>query len=197
MGRPRLRAGREHPALADHGRRRAALRGRLRHRLQAELGGGARVGRGVRRQAVPDPRRRLRPPAGRPRVRPLGRRGGRAGARARGLLRHDRRLLGDRLDPGGDDRRVRRAGAAATRSRHRRVGHRGADPGADRADRATTAKRSASGASSPTTRSSCSTSGTRAPTASPTRRRSRRSASAPGSRGCSPTRSTRGSRWRR
>jgi hypothetical protein len=44
-----------------------------------ELGGGARVGRGERRQAVRDSRRRLRPPARRARVRPLGRRGGRAG----------------------------------------------------------------------------------------------------------------------
>ena len=41
------------------------------------------------------------------------------------------------------------------------------------------------------------TNGTPAPTGSPTTRRSRRSGSAPASRACSPTRSTRGSRWRR
>ena len=69
---PGLRAGRQHPPLADHGRRRAALRCRLRHRLPAELGGGALRRRRARRQALPDPGRRLRPPARRPRVRRAG-----------------------------------------------------------------------------------------------------------------------------
>ena len=41
-----------------------------------------------------------------------GRRGGRQEARARGLLRHDRRLLGDRQHAGRDDRRLRRARAS-------------------------------------------------------------------------------------
>ena len=82
--------------------------GRLRHRVQGELGAGARRRRGARRQAVRDPGRRLGPPAGRPRVRRLGVRGRGAGARARRLLRHDRRVLGHRVDAGRDDRRVRR-----------------------------------------------------------------------------------------
>ena len=107
----RLRQGRQHPPLADHGRGRAARPVRLRHRHPQELGGRARVGRGERRQAVCDSGRRLRPPARRARLRALGRRGGRAGARARRLLRHDRRLLRDRIDAGRDDRRLRRAGA--------------------------------------------------------------------------------------
>ena len=77
---------------------------------------------GAGRQAVPDPGRSIRPSARRPGVRTLGRRGRRPGARARQLLRHDRRLLGHRLDPGGDDRRVRRPGAAACGAGHRRLG---------------------------------------------------------------------------
>ena len=45
-----------------------------------------------------------------------------AGARAGRLLRHDRRLLGDRQHPGRDDRRLRGAGARAAGDRHRRLG---------------------------------------------------------------------------
>ena len=66
-----------------HGRRRAARSGRLRHRDPAELAGGAGVGARAWRQAVSDPGRSVRPSARRPRLRALGRRGGRAGARAR------------------------------------------------------------------------------------------------------------------
>ena len=64
--------------------------GRLRHRHPRQLAGGARVGRGGGRQAVPDPRRRIRPSARRPRLRQLGARGRRAGGGARRLLRHGR-----------------------------------------------------------------------------------------------------------
>ena len=56
-----------------------------------------------------------------------------AGGRARRLLRHDRRLLGHRLHPGRDDRRVRRPGARAPRARHRRLGQAGRDARAGRA----------------------------------------------------------------
>ena len=103
----RLRQGRQHPPLADHGGGRPARPLRLRHRDPQELGGRARIRRGERRHAVRDPGRCLRPPARRSRVRALGGRGRRAGARARRLLRHRRRLLRDRLDAGRDDRRVR------------------------------------------------------------------------------------------
>ena len=171
--------------------------GRVRHRHPAELGGRARVGRGARRQAVRDPGRRLRPPARRARLRPLGRRGGRPGAGARRVLRHDRRLLGDRLDAGRHGRGLRRAGPAA-----RVLGIDGsatvaADVGADRPHRTRTAEAIGLGRELATTRSSSSTSGTRARTAYPTRRRSRRSACARASRGCSPIPSTRASRWPR
>ena len=57
----------------------------------------------------------------------LGGRGGGAGGRARPLLRHGRRLLGHRFDPGRDDRRLRRPGARARRARNRRLRHRAAD----------------------------------------------------------------------
>ena len=65
-----------------------------------------------------------------------GRRGRRPGARARRVLRHDRRLLGHRVDPGGDDRRLRRAGASTEGARDRRLGDGLADVGADRTHRA-------------------------------------------------------------
>ena len=68
-----------------------------------------------------------RPPARRPRLRQLGLRGRRAGAAARRLLRHDRRLHGHRLDARRDDRRLRRPRGggrpAAAGDRHRRLGH--------------------------------------------------------------------------
>ena len=76
VGRPGLRDGREHPALADHGRGRPALGRGVRHRVPAELGGRARLGRSGRRQAVCDPGRRVRSSARRARLRALGRRGG-------------------------------------------------------------------------------------------------------------------------
>src|ERR1700709_95827 len=47
-----------------------------------DAGRGARRDRGRRRQALPDPGRRVGPPAGRPRVRQLGARGGRPGGGA-------------------------------------------------------------------------------------------------------------------
>ena len=132
----RLRPRREHPPVADPRRRGADRPGRVRHRLQGELGAGARRRRGARRQAVRDPGRRVRPPAGRPRLRALGAGGGRAGGGARRLLRHRDRLLGDGLDPGGDGGRLRRAGAAAPRDRDRRLGEAARDARAGDADRA-------------------------------------------------------------
>ena len=94
-----LRPGRQHPHQPAGRRGRAAGEGRLRDRVQGELGAGA--GRGPRsgREAVRHPGRRLRSPARRSRLRELGLRGRRPGARARGLLRHDHRLLGDRAAP--------------------------------------------------------------------------------------------------
>ena len=149
-----------------------------------------------RRQALRDPGRRLRPPARRARLRALGAGGRCAGAGARRLLRPRDRLLGDRLDPGGDGRRLRRPGPAAPRDRDRRLGQAARDEGAGDADRAGDrgADRGRPRAAAPTS-SSSTTATTPAPTASPTRRRSTRSAPPRDSRGCSPTRSTRGSRW--
>ena len=192
----RLRQGRQHPPLADHGGGRPARPLRLRHRDPQELGGCARVRRGDRRHAVPDPGRCLRPPARRPRVRALGGRGRRAGARARRLLRHRRRLLRDRLDAGRDDRRASQPSRPSVQS----SGSTGRPPSRrpgirSRGSREPPPRRSSSDASSRTPRSSSSTNGTRARTASPTRRRSTPSGCAPGSRACSPTRCTRGSRW--
>ncbi len=101
-------------------------------------------------------------------------RGGcRAGARARPHVRHDRRVLGDRLDAGRHDRRLRDAGARRARcsasTAPRRCSRRGTRSPASRGEPPT---RSGWGGSCATTRSSCSTSGTRAPTASRTPRRS-------------------------
>ena len=138
-----------------------------------------------------------RPPAGRAQVRALGRRGGRAGARARRLLRHRRRLLRDRIDPGGDgcrfaaqetDRAVLGIDASATvRQTWAQVA---------RIARAT-AEAIELGRELDDSRSSSSTSGTRARTASRTRRRSTPFACAPAWKGCSPIPSTRASRWLR
>ena len=116
-----LRPRRQHPALAHHGRRRPARGGRLRDRLQGELGAGARGRGGGGRQALRHPRRRLRPRARRPRLRALGPGAGRAGARARRVLRHGGGLLGHRQHPGRDDRRLRGAGGRAARDRDRRL----------------------------------------------------------------------------
>ena len=127
LGRPGQRQGRQHPALADHGRRRAARRERLRHRDPAVVGGGHRRGRGRRRHAVRHPGRGLRAPARRPGLRQLGLRGRGPGAGARRLLRHDRGLHGHRLHARRDDRRLRRPRGAdrspPPRPRHRRLGH--------------------------------------------------------------------------
>ena len=94
----------------------------------------------ARRYAVPDPGRRVRAPARRPRLRQLGLRGRRAGGAARGLLRHDRGLHGHRLDARRDDRRIRGARGPdrppAPRARHRRLGHAREDARPGRADRA-------------------------------------------------------------
>ncbi len=66
----------------------------------------------ARRQAVRDPRGRLRPPRSAGSASPgWAHEVERAGARARRLLRHDRRLLGHRQHAGRDDRRLRRPGA--------------------------------------------------------------------------------------
>ena len=131
LDRPAEHPGRQHPDEPGHGRRGAARPGRLRHRVPRLLASGARRRRGARREAVRDPGGRVGPPAGRSRLRRLGVRGGRAGARARRLLRHGRRVHGHRLDPRRDDRRVRSAGggrrATATGDRHRRVRDAGED----------------------------------------------------------------------
>ena len=71
----RLRPGRQHHAQPHHGRRRAARAGRLRHRLQGELGTGDPRHRASRRHAVRDSGRRLRSSARRPGLRELGARG--------------------------------------------------------------------------------------------------------------------------
>ena len=65
------------------------------------------------------------------------------------LLRHDRRVLGDRLDAGRDDRRLRRAGRRARGARDRRLGDRASRRGTrSRASRGARPRRSGSGASS-------------------------------------------------
>ena len=131
-GTTRSTTGSATSCCPDHGRRRTPRRQRLRHRHPRLLGGRAARGRGGRRHAVRHPGRRLGAPPRRPRVRQLGLRGRRAGARARRLLRHRHRLHRDRLDPRRHDRRLRRAGGdhrpAAPRDRHRRLGDAGEDP---------------------------------------------------------------------
>ena len=184
------------PALADHGRRRAARSGAgfdigVRQSWEEAL----RRGRGERRQAYPIP-------AGAPtirwraRLRSLGRRERRRRSAESGSLRTDRRLLGYRLDAAGMSPASRRRSASA-RCWARRLGH-GRSRRWDQIARIADAppRRSASAARSRTSRSSCSTSGTRH-VGIPDEKTSTRSVSARGSRGCSPTRSTRGSRWPR
>ena len=185
LARRGLRPRRQHPAQPHHGRRRAARPGRLRHRLQGELGAGARRRRGARRQALRDPGRRVRPPARRPRLRALGARGGASrsassassstpiivcsvtGSTQAGMIagfaaqERPRRVIG--IDGSAKPRGDARAGGAD------RAAHRGADRGR--------------AASCATTRSSSTTATTPAPTASRTSRRSTRSGSPAGSRG--------------
>ena len=109
------------------------VQGRVRDRLQGELGAGAARRRGARRQAVRDPGRRLRPSARRARLRRTGRtrspsRSGELGV----FFDTVDRLLGDRQHPGRHGRRLRRPGAgrraAAPRARHRRLGQARRDP---------------------------------------------------------------------
>ena len=147
--------------------------------------------------AVPDPRRRLRPSARRTRLRQLGAGGGRPGGRARRVLRPRRRVHGHRLDARRHDRRVRARGPRRPpRHRHRCVEDAGADgrPGHPHRQRHRRQDRRRTGPLRPT-RSPSSTGTPARATASPTSRRSRRSTSPPGPRACSPTRSTRASRW--
>ena len=73
LARRRERPGRQHPAVADHGRPGRTRRGGVRHRLQAELGKRARRDPQPRWRALRHPRRRIRPPPRWPRLRQLGR----------------------------------------------------------------------------------------------------------------------------
>ena len=200
---PGYDTGGQHPPLADHGRGRPARRTRASTSASGRAGRRrSTVGRGVRRQAA------TRSPQAPPTTRWAGHgfagwadEVAAAGGRARRLLRHDRRLLGHRLDPGRHDRRA----SPGTSAPRRVLGiDASATVGADlRADRC--GSRDARPESIGLGRELAddeivlldelarrATYGVRRP-----RRRSRRSACAPGSRGCSPTRSTRGSRWRR
>ena len=112
----RLRPRRQHPAQPPHGRRRAARAGRLRDRLQGELGAGAAP------TSRPPAASRTPIPAGAS-DHPLGGLGfagwahevAEQEARARRLLRHRDRLLGDRLDAGRHGRRLRRLRSGARR----------------------------------------------------------------------------------
>ena len=171
-----LRQGRQHPAQPARRRRRTAGALGVRHRVQGELGAGAAGRRGVRREAVRDPGRRIRPPARRSRLRRLGLRGGGAGTRAGRLLRHHRGLLGHRFHPGRDDRRLRRARRrgrpASAGTRRGRVGEAGRDPGPGRADRPLDRRGDRARARpARTTRSSSTSATTPGSTASPTRPR--------------------------
>ena len=213
--RPRLRA--RAGALGRLGRRRStrrsatscsrgswaptcgSIRRGLRHRLPPELGGGART-TSSERGGKPYPI-----PAGAS-DHPLG---GHGFARWADEVAEQEAELGVFFDTivvcsvTGSTQAGMIAGfagrsASATRARHRRLGDGRADVGPDRADRAAHRRGDRPRPRARATRrSSSSTSGTPARTASPTRRRSRRSASARGSRACSPTPSTRGSRWPR
>ena len=146
----------------------------------------------------PIPAGALRPSARRPRLRPLGGRGAGTGAPSRDLLRHGDRLFGDRLHAGGHDRRFCEPGPAASRARHRCVGDRPADVGAGRPYRSPNRRGDRPRQSrSPTTRSCCSTAGTPGAYGVPDRRTLDAIRLCAALRACSPTRSTRASRWRR
>ena len=118
-------------------------------------------------------------------------------ARARRVLRHRRRVHRHRLDARRDDRRLRPRGPRRPPGhRHRRLQDAGQDrrPGHPHRHRHGRAHRARPRACAPT-RSRSSTATPARSTASPTSRRSRPSTSPRGPRGCSPTRSTRASRW--
>ena len=135
LARRRLRQGRQHPAQPHHGRRRPARPGRVRHRVKESWEQPSTTS-GARRHAVPDPGRRLRPPAGRARLRPLGLRGRAAGAELGVFFDTDRGLLGHRLAPRPAWSPASPAqDAAAPRHRHRRLRQARRDPRADRAHR--------------------------------------------------------------
>ena len=155
------------------------------------------VGRGGRRQAVRDPGRRLRPPARRARLRPLGGRGRRAGARAGRVLRHGDRVLGHRQHARGHGRGLRRAGARAARDRHRRLGQAGRDARAGGPHRAVHGREDRPRARPARRRDRARRPLARRHLRHPGRGHDRRHApGSPRSRACSPTRSTRASRWR-
>ena len=135
----RLRPRRQHPALPPDGRRRAARTGRVRDRLQGELGAGARdvEAAGGKPYAIP---------AGAS-DHPLGGLGFAAGRRrwprrrrARRVLRHRDRLLGDRLDAGRHGRGLR-AQEGAAGDRHRRLGQARRDAARCCGSRANTARK--------------------------------------------------------
>ena len=199
----RLRQGRQHPDQPARRRRRAAgARPGFGIGFKESWEQALARGRGARRQAVRDPGRRLRPPARRARLRRLGVRGRRAGARAGRLLRHRRRLLGDRLHPGRHGRRVRRAGGAGGRPRRVLGVDASAKPAETRDQVARIAQRTAAAIGAraradATTTSSWTSATTPASTASRTRPPSTRCGWPPAPRAWSPTPCTRGSRWPR
>ena len=129
----RLRQGRQHPAQPAGRRRRPAGEGRVRHRVQGELGAGARA----RSRSAAASRTRSRP------ARPTTRSA--ASASPAGPTRWPSRSASSGVffdtvvvcsvtgsHPGRDGRRLRRAGGrrrpAAAGARHRRLGQAGARP---------------------------------------------------------------------
>ena len=165
--------------------------------IRQELGGRTRIGRGERRQALRDSGRRLRPPARRARVRALGRRGGRAGARVRRLLRH---VVVCSVT--GSTQAGMVAGFAAQETDRAVLGIDGSATVAQtwaqiaRIARAT-AEAIELGRELDDSEIVLLDEWQRARTASPTRRRSTPFACAPASKVCSPIPSTRASRWPR
>ena len=115
LARRGLRPRRQHPAQPDHGRRRPAGAAGFGIGFKESWEQAIADIEAARRQALRDPCRRVGPPAGRPRLRPLGAGGRAAGGGARRVLRHDHRLLGHRQHAGGHDRRLRRRRSAPRR----------------------------------------------------------------------------------
>jgi hypothetical protein len=169
----RLRQGRQHPALADHGRRRAARSRGGRHRIRPswEEALASVEERGGKPYAIP---------AGAS-DHPLG---GLGFARWAQEVAEQEAELGVFFDTivvcsvTGSTQAGMIAGFALQDTERKVLGI----DGSATVDQ--TWNQIASAANSATTRSSCSTSGTPAPTGSRTRRRSRPSACALGSRGC-------------